>query len=249
MFGAWQAGAWSILADHFAPDLIVGASVGSLNGYLIASGVTPGQLREYWLEPRLSRFKDLDARLKLMTERHQLRMPFALTVTEWAGFSTDSAQDAPGAGESEKTLSGGRGAGCFALKPRIFRDGEITWRHLAASCALPLFFKQVRIEGRLYTDGGLLNPLPVWAAVELGATRILGLNALPEVPSSLLRPFIKGFRRQAGHNPPLPPGVRVDTLIPSRPLGTVTDAVRWRRPQIERWLDLGAEDAAAFLRS
>ena len=63
MFGAWQAGAGSILADHFAPDLIVGASVGSLNGYLIASGVTPGQLREYWLEPRLSRFKDLDARL------------------------------------------------------------------------------------------------------------------------------------------------------------------------------------------
>jgi predicted acylesterase/phospholipase RssA len=32
MFGAWQAGAWSVLARHFQPDLVVGASAGSLNG-------------------------------------------------------------------------------------------------------------------------------------------------------------------------------------------------------------------------
>jgi len=38
LFGAWQAGAWAACASHWQPDLIVGASVGSLNGYLIASG-------------------------------------------------------------------------------------------------------------------------------------------------------------------------------------------------------------------
>ena len=60
------------------------------------------------------------------------------------------------------------------LKPGIFRGSEVTWRHLAASCAVPLVLPQVRIDGRWYSDGGLLNPLPVYAAVELGATEILG---------------------------------------------------------------------------
>ena len=52
MFGAWQAGAWRALAGRFAPDLIVGASVGSLNGYAIAGGATPDELAEFWLRPR-----------------------------------------------------------------------------------------------------------------------------------------------------------------------------------------------------
>jgi len=37
MFGAWQAGAWSALAPAFQPDVVVGASAGSLNGYAIAA--------------------------------------------------------------------------------------------------------------------------------------------------------------------------------------------------------------------
>ena len=72
------------------------------------------------------------------------------------------------------------------LKPRIFRGGEITWKHLAASCALPGVLPQYRIGGRWYSDGGLLNPLPVWAAAELGATRILALHALPRIPGAWL---------------------------------------------------------------
>ena len=53
MFGAWQAGVWSGLAPEFQPDLIVGASVGSLNGYAIAGGVTPESLCEMWMRPRV----------------------------------------------------------------------------------------------------------------------------------------------------------------------------------------------------
>ena len=52
---------------------------------------------------------------------------------------------------------------------------EFTPEHLAASCAVPLVLPQKRIEGRWFSDGGLLNPLPVWAAVDLGATEIVAL--------------------------------------------------------------------------
>jgi predicted acylesterase/phospholipase RssA len=103
--------------------------------------------------------------------------------------------------------------------------------------------KHYRIGGRWYTDGGLLNPLPVWAAAELGATRIIALNALPRIPSSALQPFVKGFRRVAGHHPPLKDGVRLVTIETEGVLGSLGDALRWRQDNIERWMDSGFEAA------
>ena len=66
LFGAWQAGVWSVLVDHIVPDLIVGASVGSLNGYVIASGGTPEELRSMWLDPAFARFADLPHNIRRM---------------------------------------------------------------------------------------------------------------------------------------------------------------------------------------
>ena len=91
-----------------------------------------------------------------------------------------------------------------------------------------------------------MNPLPVWAAVELGATRIVALNALPEIPSTLLRPFVKGFRAVFGHHPPLPPGVELDTLTPRSPLGSLHAALYWKHENIARWIEQGAADAEDF---
>ena len=210
LFGAWQAGAWRALARGFSPDLVVGASVGSLNGYAIASGASADELAEFWMRPETARFRDLPVTIQGLMSRHPPRGEFAVVLTD-----------------------------AVRLKPRIFRDQEITWRHLAASCAIPGVLRQYRIGGRWYTDGGLLNPLPVYAAVELGATRIIALNALPKIPSALLQPFVKGFRRVAGHNPPLAEGVKLVTLETEGALGSMSDALRWRRENIERWMELG----------
>lgn len=218
LFGAWQAGAWSVLSRHVRPDLIVGASVGSLIGYVIASGGTPEELRSMWLDPAFARFADLPSNIRRMMARYTLRMPFAITATELP-----------------------------RMKPRIFRDSEITWQHLAASCALPLALPQIQIGGRWYSDGGLLGALPSWAAAELGATRIIGLQALPQPTSWWLGQATRAFRAVAGHNPPVPPGIEVLEIYPGRRLGSVRDTIHWKRGNIERWLDQGAEDATANL--
>jgi predicted acylesterase/phospholipase RssA len=218
LFGAWQAGAWSVLADHLRPDLIVGASVGSLNGYVIASGGTCEELRSMWLNPAFCRFEDLPSNIRRMMAHYTPRMPFAITATELP-----------------------------RMKPRIFRDSEITWRHLAASCALPFALPQVRIGTHWYSDGGLLGALPLWAAAELGAKRIVGLQALPQPPSWWLGQAARAFRAVAGHNPPVPPGIEVREIYPRRRLGSARDTIQWKRSNIERWLDQGAEDAAATL--
>jgi len=213
MFGAWQAGAWTALAPRFSPDLIVGASVGSLNGYAIASGADPHALSLLWR--RDSRLGRLCADLRDLVRRFRPRMDFAVVATE-----------------------------LLRLKARIFRNQEVDWRHLAASCAIPLVVAPVRIDGRLYADGGLLNPLPVWAALELGATEIVALHALPKIPCRWLEPPARLFRRFFGVNPPLPSGVSCSTVFPSAPLGSLRDALVWKRPNVERWLEQGFADAA-----
>src|SRR5438552_16616792 len=81
LFGAWQAGAWKVLAERFQPDLVVGASVGSLNGYLIASGIGTEELCERWRDPRFVRLDDLDANIQQMVSHYHLKLPFAVTVT------------------------------------------------------------------------------------------------------------------------------------------------------------------------
>lgn len=214
MFGAWQAGAWRALAGRFRPDLIVGASVGSLNGYAIAGGATAQQLIDFWMQPDTGTLHSLPLTIRSLIERHPLAMNYSVVLTD-----------------------------LMRLKPRIFSGPDVTWRHLAASCAIPGVLPQYKIGARWYTDGGLLNPLPVWAAVELGATRIIALHVLPEIPSRLLRPLVKGFRRIAGHNPPVPAGVEVTILKPERPLGSVTDALRWRQERVSAWIAMG-ESAA-----
>jgi predicted acylesterase/phospholipase RssA len=125
------------------------------------------------------------------------------------------------------------------MKPKVFAGPGITWRHLAASCAIPGVLPQRRIHGRWYTDGGLLNPLPVWAAVESGATRIVALHALPEIPGAVLKPFVKTFRAMLGHHPPVPSGVDLTIIETDGPLGSIHDALHWDAENIACWIEKG----------
>jgi NTE family protein len=59
LFGAWQAGAWAALEGTIAPDLVVGTSVGALNGAVIASGASAAHLRQLWLDPSLAELRAL----------------------------------------------------------------------------------------------------------------------------------------------------------------------------------------------
>jgi len=216
MFGAWHAGAWETLSAVFQPDLIVGASVGSLVGYAIAGGATPAQLRDLWMQPSIGQLARLPETIRDLMSRFPPRRDFALVATD-----------------------------LLRMKPKTFHGAEITAEHLAASCGLiPGILSPQRIDGRLYGDGGLLNPLPVWAAVELGATRIVGLNVLAQIPFSIVKPAILAMRWLNGYNPPVPSGVQVTVLSPPRPLGTAFEAVRWNARNVARWLEQGRTDAS-----
>jgi NTE family protein len=128
---------------------------------------------------------------------------------------------------------------------KVLVPGErVTAAHLMATCAIPFGYPPVRIEGKLYVDGGLLDALPVWAAVEMGATSVVAVNALPLMPSALLRAGVRLVRVFA----PLPeafPGLERIDIRPPGALGSVRDAIVWNEANIRRWIRLGEEHARA----
>jgi len=59
---------------------------------------------------------------------------------------------------------------------------------IEASCAIPLAFKPVEINGELYCDGGLLNNMPV-EPLKYSCDQVIGVNIMPANPMSKIDGF------------------------------------------------------------
>lgn len=233
MFGAYQAGVCAALAPALQPDLYVGASIGSLNAWALAGGCTPQVLIELWRNLKLKNSwhfprAHLDGLLdpqqlhEVIRDLHKRFRP----QTEIGIVVTD----------------------LLKLRPRLFRDGEITWRHLAASCAVPGVFPQQRLHGRVYSDGGLLGALPLWAAIEMGATRIVAVNALTKMPAPI-RIGVGAVRAISSWRPAQSTESLMVLIAPQARLGTARDSLHWKRENIERWIDEGRRDGERALQA
>ena len=229
MFGAYQAGAWKELSACFQPDMAAGTSVGALNGWAIAGGTSPEDLIRYWNSKAPGAFL-------------QLRTP----LYPWRGFF-DNAAFLHHIEEfffafTPRIPFGAVLTDLLRLEPRLVCSEQVTWRHLAAACAIPVALPPVRVDGRLYVDGGLLNVLPLWAAAAMGATRAIAINALPLLPSRVVRAAVRSVR-WFSRTAPVRGTLEVITIAPAAPLGTLVESVRWNRGKIQRWIEQGAEDA------
>jgi NTE family protein len=229
MFGSYQAGVWAALQDSIQPDMVIGASIGSLNGWLIAGGCSGVNLEKHWLglEPASDVKWQFPKRLaegiinpavveELIQNIHKScspKMRYALVATAMR-----------------------------TLRPQRFEGPAVTWQHLAASCAIPLFLRQQRIDGILYGDGGVADPLPLWAAVEMGATRIVAVHLLKERPL-FLRAAMSAARRVSGHRDGPLDHVSIVEINPSERLGTARDTIYWSKENADRWISLGRRDA------
>jgi predicted acylesterase/phospholipase RssA len=229
MFGAYQAGVWAEINQIWKPDLIVGASIGALNGWMIACDCPVTELLDHW--------RSLDP-----LARHRYRLP----LPPWRG-AVEAAhiermvQDICGNRRPSKPI-GIVATQWAGMKLRLYRDEEITWRHLMAACAVPLALPQQRINGRWHTDGGLLSASPVSSAVRMGATEILSVNVLPKMPWFVRWP-VRAASLASGHRKSSPGHVRVVSLRPDPVLGTWREACVWDRARTEHYIQRGRQDA------
>jgi len=232
MFGAYQAGVWKALEPVFRPDVVVGCSVGSINGWAIASGIPGDELIRTWLDPRCATLMNrrvpwrpwraifepgpLRQMVQELTSTYTPQVPFALAVTRLP-----------------------------QLRLEIVETPNLTWRHVMASCAVPVGYPPVRIDGHLYCDGGFLSVMPVWAAQRFGVDHAIAVNVLPSLPLNALRATVRMVRLLAPPEPQVT-GVEVLPLIPER-LGTLHDAIAWDEGNVRRWIDRGQGDAEALI--
>lgn len=235
VFGAYQAGVWKALADSFQPDLVVGASIGAINGWLIAGGCRPSELESLWLNagpllkihPRIPRHwrqgcLDLSGVEKTLAEifnRFNPQIEYAAAVTEMR-----------------------------KLRPRYFTGVQMTPQHLLASCAVVGAFDLPRLDGVVYGDGGLVGAVPVWLAVELGATRIVTVQPLPPLPMPFRAALACGRAVSRFREPGLE-GIEVVRIAPERPLGSFFGMLRFRPERVAEWIEQGEMDAMSVKHS
>lgn len=151
-------------ANGIQPDVITGTSAGSLVAALYASGKTAAELERAamsmdeatltdWILPLLSRGLLRGEALARYVRQavggkliEQMKLPLGILATD---------------------LGTGQGV--------LFRRGD-TAQAVRASSAVPGVFNPVAISGREYVDGGLVAPVPVRQARDMGAEVVLAVD-------------------------------------------------------------------------
>jgi NTE family protein len=175
LMGASEVGMLSALADAgVQPDLVVGTSVGALNGVFVAA------------DPR-----GAATRLSDLWQGEPLRLAFSETLVGRAARLARSGthlhsmeplrrlltQLLPGPDFEDLELP----FHCVAANiegasARWFSKGPLI-PAVTASCAVPGLLPPAEIDGEHYFDGGLVDSIPVGHAVALGATTVYVLHA------------------------------------------------------------------------
>jgi NTE family protein len=179
--GAVQVGMVEVLLEAgIQPDLIVGTSVGALNGAWLASH--PGLegavlLRDVWLSVRrrdvfpvspLRMLRGLLGRVDHLVSSE----PLARWLSVRAPFFQLEQAAIPLHVVTTDLLSG---------TPVVLSSGDVI-EALLASAAIPGIFPPVEINRRLLVDGGLVANTPVSQAVDLGADVVYLIPTVNEAP-------------------------------------------------------------------
>lgn len=197
--GALQVGALKGLFEHgVRPDMVVGTSVGSMNAAFLAFNPTAEGVKEmerHWrafTEDDLfpgGRFRAAWARMFVRGNRLYESSGLKSLISAHLGADTTIEQAEIPLGIIATDLETGA--------ERVFTTGSLV-DALLASAAMPGVYPPVEIEGRLYTDGGVANNVPIAPAVEMGATTLYVLNSTSHTNQRrpLVRPmdyFFHGF--------------------------------------------------------
>jgi NTE family protein len=152
------------------PDLVAGTSAGSLVAALYASGRNGAQLQQAALDMDEAAFTDWTLPL---FNRGMLRgEALARYVNAQVQNKPIEAMRLP-LGILATDLGSGQGT--------LFQRGD-TGTAVRASSAVPAVFLPVKIGSREYVDGGLVSPVPVRSARQMGAELVIAvdISAAPE---------------------------------------------------------------------
>ncbi|MGI9607044.1 MAG: patatin-like phospholipase family protein [Acidimicrobiales bacterium] len=173
--GSVEVGMVKALAEaEIVPDLVVGTSIGSINGAIIASGPTGdmvGRLVGMWDELTESGVLRDGPMTRLATVvRHRTHLhtnnSMRKLIEDWL----------PHTRFEELPVPFQCSAACVETSAEWWFDSGPLIDALLSSCAVPGLLPPVEVDGRHYIDGGVVNSIPISRALELGATTIYVLH-------------------------------------------------------------------------
>ncbi|HEX2903974.1 MAG TPA: patatin-like phospholipase family protein [Jatrophihabitans sp.] len=175
VLGATQIGMLRALLEHgIQPDLVVGSSVGALNGAMLAADPSSAgldTLTSLWTElarsgvfsgsvlaqaARLARYRTHLHSAQPLRQLLQQQLPVSRIEQLQLHFECVAA--------TVET------SGAHWFTEGVLADA------LIASCSVPGLFPPARIGDQHFLDGGLVHSIPVGRAVRLGARRIFVLH-------------------------------------------------------------------------
>ena len=161
--GFAHVGVIKVLESHgIHPKIITGTSAGSFVGSLYASGMTSYQLQETATALQESDIRDITLssqgfivgqKLQDYVNRQVKNKLMEQMPIRFAAVATQLET-------GQKT---------------IFTRGN-TGQAVRASCSIPNIFVPALIAGKKYVDGGLVSPIPVIAAKQMGADIVIAVD-------------------------------------------------------------------------
>lgn len=262
VLGAVQVGQIGALLDAgVRPELIVGTSVGAMNGAVLAAfdpDEVAGRLEAVWRSPNaatvfgegpVARLREL---ARTGTATHS---PEPLRRALVAQLGDRRIEDLPVRFQC-------CAAGIEDASEHWFDSGPVVAAVLA-SAAVPGLLPPAHVDGKHYLDGGLVNSIPLGRAVELGASRIFVLQ-VGRIDTPLRPPrrpwevAVVAFEISRRHRfardlAEVPDGVEVYVLPAGEgaaPRWDSRDNLRYRDVQgVGRRIDAARRAAAEYLRA
>lgn len=203
--GAGQVGMLRALAERdIRPDLVVGTSVGSVNGALLALDPVGAPTRLEGIWHRMTRAKVFPggpiAQLRTVRLHKNHIFPNSglaeILATELAGVDDFASLTLPFGAVAVDAVTG---------QAVLLNSGQLTPAILASS-AIPGIYPPVYHDGRVLYDGGVVANVPIRQALASGAKSVVVLDCafpghLPRVPETIADAVLfwatLGMRNQA----------------------------------------------------
>lgn len=161
--GFAHIGVLKVLESHgIKAKIVTGTSAGSFVGSLYASGKTPYQLQQIALSFKEADIRDLTLnrqgiiageKLQSYINKQVNNQPIEKFPLRFAAVATQL-----GTGQKANFIKGNTG------------------QAVRASCSIPNVFVPTVIAGKKYVDGGLVSPIPVKTARDLGADLVIAVD-------------------------------------------------------------------------
>jgi NTE family protein len=183
--GAYHVGALRFLEEHeWSPDIVVGTSIGAVNGAALASGHNAYSLWALWrrLQSRHVQKPNLNPlRGNFLLDTAPLRE--TLQNKGWVNFDRLNSDEAAvhlrvTALEIETGHLRVFGNSDDVYPSQMQRE-RLDLDHIIASCSIPIVYPATELNGVLFWDGGTVANTPLGPAIDAGAEEIIVVLMTP----------------------------------------------------------------------